>query len=157
MLFAQDKIDFNKPLLLINGDLFWQKSNNLSDIEDICASFDENKHDILLGLTKSADYAGYDGKNGGDFALQKDENNEFTGKLSKNGQMTHAFVGIQVINPKILQKIDEKCFSMSLFYKNAVKTDGILEKVEGILLKGTYFHVGTPESVKNTEKLINKN
>lgn len=145
--FASDKIDFNSPLLTINGDLFWQDNNN-EDINKLIANFEQGQNDILLGLKKSEEYFGYEGKNGGDFCLEAEQ------KLSKKIQNTHAFVGISIINPQILNEVDEKCFSMSHFYQKSLKNDGFLEKVGGVELDGRYFHIGTPEALENSEKLL---
>ncbi|NBV06237.1 MAG: hypothetical protein EBS06_03255 [Proteobacteria bacterium] len=156
LLFAKDKIDFNQPLLTFNGDVLWQENSAISDIELICNSWNAKDHDILLGLKKTAEYLGYDGNlTGGDFI--------FDGKkLSKDSKQknTHVFVGLQIINPKILLKAQQSgvfsqnknCLSMSYFYKEAVGENKFLNRVEGVELKGKYFHIGTVEAVKMTEE-----
>lgn len=153
LLFASDKIDFDQPILTINGDVLWQENGAISDIELICKSWNSQNHDILLGLKKTAEYLGYDGNvnGGGDFYFKD-------GELSKKpGQkMTHVFVGIQIINPKILLEAQKngvgKCFSMSHFYRSAVDENGVLQRVCGVELDGKYFHIGTPDAVKMTEE-----
>ena len=153
LLFARNKIDFNKPLLLINGDTLWQENNLASDIKKLCEAYDANACDIMLGLKKTADFLGYEGnKNGGgDFNL--DKKNGVLQKIS-NHAMSHVFVGLQIINPKILNRINKKCFSMSLFYKEALRSDDNLEGVKGIELEGKYFHVGTMAAIAETEKFF---
>lgn len=151
LLFAHDKIDFDKPLLTLNGDVLWQETSVISDIELLCKSWNPEDHDILLGLKKTEEYLGYDGINGGDFIFDG-------GKLFRlpDLQMSHVFIGIQIINPKILRDAEKsgigKCFSMSHFYKSAVGEGGILHRVSGAELKGKYFHIGTPDAVKMTEE-----
>lgn len=153
LLFARDKIDFDKPLLTINGDVLWQETSVISDIELLCKSWNAKDHDILLGLKKTEEYLGYDGINGGDFLFDG-------GKLFKipEQQMSHVFVGLQIINPKILLNAEKdgigKCFSMSHFYRSAVGEGGLLHRIGGVELKGKYFHIGTPEAVKMTEENI---
>lgn len=156
LLFARDKIDFDKPLLTINGDVLWQENSVISDIELLCKSWNPKEHDILLGLKKTEEYLGYDGNihGGGDFFFEG-------GKLFKipDEKMSHVFVGIQIINPKILERAEKdgvgKCFSMSHFYKSAIGEGGLLHRVSGVELKGKYFHIGTPEAVKMVNNLIN--
>jgi len=153
LLFAQDKINFDEPLLTINGDILWQEKSAISDIELLCKTWDPKEHDILLGLTKTDEYLGYDGNNhgGGDFEME-------AGKLFRfpDLPMKYVFVGLQIINPKILLKAKEtgvgECFSMSHFYKSAVGEGGLLHRVSGVELKGKYFHIGTPEAVRMTEE-----
>ena len=151
LLFAKDKIDFNKPLLLINGDTLWQENNLSSDIKKLYDAYSANSCDIMLGLKKTADFLGYEGNNngGGDFNL--DKKNGALQKIS-NQAMSHVFVGLQIINPKILNRVNEKCFSMSLFYQEALRSDNKLEGVKGVELEGNYFHVGTVAAIAETEK-----
>ena len=81
-----------------------------------------------------------------------------SGKLFRmpDTKMTHVFVGLQIINPKILDRAKKdgigKCFSMSHFYKSAVGEGGLLHRIGGVELKGKYFHIGTVDAVKMTEE-----
>jgi len=149
LVFARDKIDFNKPLLTVNGDVIWQE--NSSDIELICDAWNADECDILLGLKRLEDYIGYEGNiaGGGDFEMVND-------KLYRlpDMPMQHAFVGLQIINPKILERAPGKCFSMSHFYRSAVGESGLVHRIKGIELKGKYFHIGTVPAIKVTEDLI---
>lgn len=153
LLFARDKIDFDKPILTINGDVLWQEKSVISDIEMLCKNWNPQEHDILLGLKKTDEYLGYDGNinGGGDFFFEG-------GKLFKifDGGMTHVFVGLQIINPKILLRAEKdgigENFSMSYFYKSAIGEGGMLHRIGGVELRGKYFHIGTPDAVKMTEE-----
>ncbi len=156
--FAQDKIDLNQPLLLINGDTLWQENNHENDIEFLCKNWQDNSCDILLGLKKSIDYHGREKKkNGtyGDFDLKDRKLYRF-----KDQEMSHDFVGMQIINPKIVIKagneLANKCFSMGIFYSN-LDDNFKLKNVEGVELPGNFFHIGTVDAISETEKkLINK-
>jgi len=153
LVFASDLIDLDQPLLTINGDVLWQEKSAIPDIEFICKSWDEKDHDILLGLKKTEEYLGYDGNihGGGDFYL--DGNKIY--RISDQ-PMTHVYVGLQIIHPKILKNALKdgvgKNFSMSYFYKSAVGEGGLLNRISGIELKGKYFHIGTVDAVKITEE-----
>lgn len=174
LLFAKDKINFNEPLLTINGDILWQEKSEISDLEllqqtwtqqqvrgdsvenyiQVChpvlvtGSKENQDIKILLGLKKKEEFLGYEGE--GDFNFD-----ETTGALTKssNSPMSHVFVGLQIIDPKILLNApSEKCFSMSHFYKAAVTKSGLLKGVKGIELSGKYFHIGTVDAIKETEE-----
>lgn len=149
LVFASDKIDLNQPLLMINGDVLWQDVGGVSDIETICDVWQKSDCDILLGLKKTEEYLGYEGNKhgGGDFDLNGEKLLRFPEK-----KMTHAFVGVQIIDPKILQKAPAKCFSMSHFYKEAVGANGLMQRVSGVELGGKYFHIGTVDAIKMTEE-----
>ena len=158
ILFAKDKIDFEKPLLTINGDVFWQDLNNISDIELISETWNkfqkDGKCDILLGVKKTDEFFGYDKNSNGDFNLKSDGNLE---KIS-NTKMSHAFTGLQIINPKILLEDFVKefgdCFSLSKIYYALINNS---QRIKAVELKGRYFHIGNVEAISQTEKLINQN
>jgi MurNAc alpha-1-phosphate uridylyltransferase len=149
LVFAQNKINFDEPLLTINGDILWQDEGIISDIELISKAWNPEECDILLGLKKLDEYLGYEGNihGGGDFIL----NNETLFRFP-DIPMTHVFVGLQIINPNILKNAPEKCFSMSHFYKTAVGESGLMHRVKGLELKGKYFHIGTVAAIKMTEE-----
>lgn len=148
LVFASDKIDLNEPLLTVNGDVLWNDENGASDIEVMKRAWNPEECDILLGLKQTTDYVGYEGNihGGGDFVLA-------AGSLFRFSEipMSHVFVGLQIIHPKILKNAPEKCFSMSYFYKAAVGEGGLVHRIKGIELKGKYFHIGTPAAVQVAE------
>ncbi len=159
LLFAQDKIDLDSPLLTINGDILWREEGLISDIElmakqweTLQQSKEENeKCDILLGLKRKEEYLGYEGNQhgGGDFDL-------FNGNLFRvpDVEMNYVFVGLQIINPRILAKAPSKCFSMFYFYKSAVGEGGFVHRIKGVELKGRYFHIGRIPAIKETEEKL---
>lgn len=157
LIFASKEINYDEPILLINGDVLWQDKLEKSDLELLTKYWKSNNCDILLGLKKKEEYLGYDGNShgGGDFNFDQK-----TGNLTRflTSEMSHVFIGIQIINPKILQKPFVKnlgkCFSMSEFYKAATNENGNVENIKGIELQGKYFHIGTPDAVKMTESSL---
>lgn len=148
LVFAKDKINLDEPLLMLNGDVLWHDAT-ISDIETICNEWNPEECDILLGLVKTKDYIGYEGNvhGGGDFNLVGNKLLRFPDE-----SMSHVFVGLQIINPKILQNPPAKCFSMSHFYKAALGEGGLIHRIKGIELKGKYFHIGTIAAIKVTEE-----
>ncbi len=149
LVFASDLIDTTKPLLTVNGDVLWQEKN--SDLELLCNAWDSKECEILLGLKKVEDYVGYEGNinGGGDFDLVGKQLYRFP-----DSAMGHAFVGLQIVNPKILKRAPEKCFSMSYFYKSAVGEGGLVHRIKAVELAGKYFHIGTVEAIKSTENQL---
>jgi MurNAc alpha-1-phosphate uridylyltransferase len=150
LVYALDKIDIEKPLLTLNGDVLWHDKNNFSDLKFLIDNFDINSHDFLLGLKKSEDYWGYDGNPQcfGDFDLIDKKLYRKSVKNNQKTSMSHVYVGLQIINPKVLLGNHEKCFSVSKFYKSAINSANCLERIEGVELKGEYFHIGTPQNLE---------
>jgi len=148
LLYAMknNKFDQQQPILLINGDILWQDLAEISDLEKICESYNTKDCDILLGLKKTGEIIGYEGE--GDFNFDAK-----TGELFKkqNQKQSHVFVGIQVVNPLILNQVSEQCFSMSYFYKKAVRDGGKVNRINGLELRGRYFHIGDVPTIALVE------
>lgn len=149
LVFAKNNIDLNKPLLTVNGDILWLDDYVASDIDLMFKNWDASEEDILLGLKKTEDYFGYDGNvhGGGDFNLAGDRLFRFPDEA-----MSHVYVGLQIINPKILALAPGKCFSMAHYYKAAVAEGGLVHRIKGVELRGKYFHIGNIAAIQNTEK-----
>ncbi len=148
LVYAINKIDLESPLLTINGDVLWEEKGLESDIEKLMKNWNSEEHDILLGLKKVNDLIGYEGSiNGsGDFEIIGSKLYRFPDR-----SMSYVYVGLQIINPKILQNPPSKSFSMSYFYKSAVGEGGLVHRISGIELDSKYFHIGTPTAIHLAE------
>jgi len=155
LIYALDKIDLTQPLITLNGDVLWHDAENFSDLDYIYENFLKTDCDFLLGLKKSGDFIGYDGK--GDFKLI---GNSLQRNFNIHGEnLSHVYVGMQVINPLILKNFVQEnptktSFSVAEFYKNAVADKYILNRVSGLELKGQYFHIGTPQNLELVNKIF---
>ena len=153
LVFAQDLIDLSQPLLLANGDVLWQEDKS-SDIELLAKNFDSATHDMLLGLKKVEDYQGVEPRKNGKYG---DFNLVDNGNLYRYSEsdMSHCFVGLQIINPKIIAQAPSECFSLSHYFLSSVGERGLLHRIQGLELKGKYYHIGTVDALKQTQELIN--
>lgn len=148
LVFATDsgKIDLDKPLLLINGDILWQEDGAVSEIANIFDFYQSGGCDIALGMKKTDQVFGYHGN--GDFDIMAD------GFLQKDPQEdrvhSHVFIGLQVINPKILQQAPSKFFSMSHFYNNH---SNLAIDIKGLELQSQFFHIGDVQSLAGVQDL----
>ena len=148
LVYAKQHLNFNQPLLTINADTIWQDPQNLLDIEYLYQKWQQNQCLIMLGLKKVTDFYGYDGNifGGGDFEMINHHLYRFL------QSMQYVFVGLQIIDPKILLNAPSKCFSMSHFYKSATGENGLLHNIKGTELLGKYYHVGTVENLAIAQK-----
>lgn len=153
LVFAKNLIDLNQPLLLANGDVLWQE-NLVSDIELLAKNFNDANHDMLLGLKKVQDYHGVEPRKNGKFG---DFNLDESGGLYRYSEsdMSHCFVGLQIINPKIIAQAPSECFSLSHYFFSSVGERGLLHRIQGVELKGDYYHIGSVNALKQTEQLLN--
>ena len=148
LVYAKQHLNFNEPLLTINADTIWQDPQNLPDIEYLYQKWQQNQCLIMLGLKKVTDFYGYNGNSfgGGDFEMINHHLYRFL------QSMQYVFVGLQIIDPKILLNAPSKCFSMSHFYKSAIGENGLLHNIKGTELLGKYYHVGTIENLAMAQK-----
>lgn len=144
LLYAlqNNRFDENQPIILLNGDIIWFDDNKNSDIEKLKEYYFKLDCDIILGLTKTKNYFGYNGQ--GDFNLIK-EHNEIE-KSEHNNEFS--FVGLQIINPKILKYAPQQYFSMSYFYQNYKKLNIKLKAIE---LNSQFFHIGDVKAKEDFE------
>ena len=149
LVFAANngEFDLEQPILLINGDILWQEEGDVNEIEKIFDFYQQNDCDIALGLKKTDQVFGYHGN--GDFNLQPDYS------LLKDPQEesvhSHVFIGLQVINPKILSRAPSEFFSMSYFYNNF---SNLSINIKGVELRSQFFHIGDENSLQNTNKIF---
>jgi N-acetyl-alpha-D-muramate 1-phosphate uridylyltransferase len=137
-------IDTTQPILIINGDLFWQDENN-SLLKTMVENFDENKMDILLALKPNNQFFGYEGN--GDFNLNE------KGEVKKSENPSHTYIGIQIIHPRILKNApEEKSFSLNYFFQKALTEN----RIRGIEVKEKPFHIGTVATLEMANKQLSQ-
>lgn len=141
LLNALHLFDKNKPILIVNGDIFWVDENN-SLLEKMIKNFDAEKMDILMALKPKEQFVGYEGK--GDFDL------DAKGNLTKNNSEyhSHTYIGVQIIHPRILENApQEECFSLSYFFKD-------ISRIKGLEMEEEIFHVGTVKDLKDLNQRL---
>ncbi len=136
--------NLKSPKVLINGDVLWKKTVN-SPIKNILRNWNEEKMDLLLCLIKKRYFYGYKGK--GDFNLEEPQKK--ISRLNLEQQKDFVFSGLQIVKPKLLQKKNEKKFSMrEIFFSN------IKKKIYGINDKNEWYHISEPDDLKNVNDNI---
>lgn len=143
LINALPLFDLTKPILIINGDLFWLDKNN-SLLKKLISSFNETKMDILLALKPKEQFFGYVGN--GDFNL-----NKTTGELVKASNPSHTYIGAQILHPRIFKNIpSEKCFPIfNYLFKNFLEEDGNLRGIKGVEVVEKVFHIGTVRTLED--------
>jgi MurNAc alpha-1-phosphate uridylyltransferase len=157
LIYAKNKIDLSRPLLITNGDIIWSEAKNFCEISYIWQNWQEIKGKnpnckILLGLKNKNDIFGYDASlpNSGDFDMQSNNLYYFLNKPTN-----FVYTGMAIIDPSILdQNIDKKCFSFSYFIKQNIDQNGLLINTKGIELKSKFFHIGDCESYYKVQNII---
>lgn len=129
------------PFFVLNSDNLWV-NGPVGALEQMARRWNPAEMDALLLLVPLARASGYDGR--GDFRMAGD------GKLERRrGARLAPFVfsGVQLLKASLFDDVPAGPFSMNLIYDRLLAAG----RLYGIGHQGQWFHVGTPESVKETE------
>jgi len=131
------------PFYILNSDMIW-KDKDQGALSRLATEWRDDM-DVLLLLIKRSEAHGHEGA--GDFHMDKD------GRLTFRGEDTHSdyfYGGMHIVRPTCFEGIEENKFSLrKVFRQTAAKG-----RLFGLLHKGSWYHVGTPVSVHETEKLL---
>ncbi len=126
------------PLLLLNGDIFWENEiyNSLDEIRKL---WDPKKMDILLCLKKKDDFFGYRGS--GNFEIRG--LTKGASQLYKKNDSSFVYTGLQIIKQEVVKSKNKKIYSLSeQIYKTLGK-----KKLYGYVDKNPWFHIGTKKDL----------
>ena len=132
----------NQPFFLVNGDNYWiDRDENIFDL--LRSKWQKSGMNALLLLYPKEQAIGYEGK--GDFDLYQDGRVVFP----KTESLPFVYMGVQIISPEFLQQ--EKLEKANIFniYVRFNYSD-----IYATIYSGYWFHIGTPESITETELFI---
>jgi MurNAc alpha-1-phosphate uridylyltransferase len=135
-----------EPFFSANADAFWCDAPGESALAALEAAFDHAHHDALLMLAPRAACVGYHGA--GNFRVDP------TGALrwDTDGDV---FTGLQVLHPRWFAGRAAEPFSLRALYDGATdRSTGVLRRVAGLRLRGTFMHVGTPEELREVDAAL---
>lgn len=134
------------PFFVLNGDVLWGDGPQ-STLSRLWAAFDPERFDIVLLLHPAAKAHGYDGA--GDFSLSP------AGLPLRRGEAhvaPYVYAGVLLIHPRVFTDVPGGAFSMNLLFDRALAKG----RLGAVAHDGTWFHVGTPQAVHQTERLLLK-
>ncbi|TQV76191.1 nucleotidyltransferase family protein [Denitrobaculum tricleocarpae] len=129
------------PFFVTNGDVCWL-DGYASALERLAEQWNEGEMDGLLLLHPTVYAFGYDGV--GDFHM------DAAGRISRRkerGVAPFIYAGIQILHPRFFDDAPDGPFSLNLLYDRAIEN----ERLFGIRHDGEWFHIGTPEQLRETE------
>lgn len=129
---------------VLNGDMIW-RDRGADALQRLAMAFDPDAMDGILLLVPRQAAHGYDGP--GDFHLAPD------GRLTRRGDAAHApyvFTGIQILKSGPLAAIPGEVFSLNRVYDHLLAEGRLF----GLIHDGDWFHVGTPEALRETDALL---
>lgn len=129
------------PFFVANSDNLWLDGATPA-LTRLAQAWRDADMDVLLLLQRSVGARGYEGM--GDFLMDQ------LGRLRRRKSYEVApfvFSGVQIIHPRALKDAPSGAFSLNLIYDRAESRG----RLYGIAHDGLWFHVGTPESIAETE------
>ena len=127
-----------------NADPLWIDKTT-SVWEQLANNWNPNNTDILIALIPKSQAFG--AIHAGDYFI---ENNLPRRKKKEENEAPYFFTGIQILHPRIFKDVKEDIFSLVKLYDNA-QANG---KLKAIIYDGDWYHVGTPEALKETEEKL---
>ena len=131
------------PFLVVNSDNFWL--DGPADTLKLLASHWRDGMDALLLLVPQARAGNHSGQ--GDFHM------DAAGRLSrrKAGRVApFVYTGIQMVSKRLLRDAPEGAFSTNILWDRAIEEG----RCFGAVHQGLWFDVGTPASIKATERAL---
>lgn len=121
----------NEPFLIINPDTLWNE-NYFEDLKLMEKKFQqENSKCVMLVVDKEKSF---DRSLKGDFNLINDI-------ITRNGKKNYKYIytGMQIIDPKAFEKIEDKVFSINNVWNKLIKE----QKLFGVESKNKFYHIST--------------
>jgi MurNAc alpha-1-phosphate uridylyltransferase len=134
-----------EPFFIINSDTVWVE-NVGSALGRMIARWNADEMDALLLLAAMVTALGFEGR--GDF------NMDGVGHLSRVAERRlspFAYPGVQIVHPRLFDDAPAGGFSTNRMWDIAIEKG----RLYGIRLDGVWFHVGTPDAVREAEHFLN--
>ena len=132
------------PFFVLNSDSFWLEQGQPA-LDRLSAAWDDSRMDCLLLLCPIAQTVGYDGS--GDFITAE------SGRLQRRSTSSRealAYIGGYLVHPRLFADAPTGKFSMNLLWDRAIA----VRRLHGLVHRGRWLHVGTPESIALAEAAL---
>lgn len=141
-----NKLGSDNGFFVLNADPLWQEVSTslLSQLEK---AWNPDTMDILLAVVPIE--RAYGDVPDGNYFI---EQGRLRRKTAQEKNVPYLFMGIQILHPRIFNQPLPQCFSLRDLYDQA-QTKG---RLSHIIFDGSWFHVGTPEAIKETEQHFSK-
>ena len=127
-----------------NADPLWV-DRTTSVFHQLEKKWDPKKMDILIALVPK-DHA-FGAIHSGDYFMESGLPRR---KSKEENKAPYLFTGIQILHPRIFEGVEKGIFSLVKLYDKA-QNEG---RLNAIIYDGDWYHVGTPEALKQTEDIL---
>eukprot|EP01037_Dinobryon_pediforme_P011180 gene11180-11261_t len=141
---ALPHFDQNKPILIVNGDIWW-KDGPIPMLSRLCEAWDRKSMDILLLIVPKDIAIGYFAK--GDYFLKPDQRLEHRGD---HDSAPYVYPGVMIINPLMIKNNLPKNFSVKLLFDQAESK----KRLFGHIHDNLWGDIGSLIGLENVRKEI---
>ena len=134
------------PFMVHNSDSVWTEGPR-SNLRLLMEAWAPRRMDGLLLLARRDLSIGYDGR--GDYHM------DASGRLRRRSgseETPYVFAGVSILKPQLFEGVTERAFSLVRTFDRA----GAQNALHGVVLEGTWMHVGTPEALTEAESHLNE-
>ncbi|SMH55305.1 nucleotidyltransferase family protein [Azospirillum agricola] len=133
------------PIYTVNADILWL-DGPIPALRRLARHWDPETMDALLLLMATTRAVGYEGR--GDYHMDP------LGRLTRRAELELApfvFAGVQIVKPELFaQDTPDGAFSTNLIWDRAQEAGRLF----GLAHDGLWFHIGTPDGLKEAEDLL---
>ncbi len=129
-----------------NSDSVWVEGPR-SDLAMLIDAWEPERMAALLLLARRDSSIGFEGR--GDF------HRDAFGRLQRRtmGQEApYVYTGVCILKPELFGGIAERAFSLNVIFDRAIEAHTMF----GVVLEGTWMHIGTPEALLEAESHLNE-
>jgi len=143
-----NKIGFfgDEPFYVLNADIVWTDGETPA-LKALADMWDSSRMDLLLLLHPSADIPSYAGA--GDYYLAEGSDRPVFAKNSAQ-RTNYIFAGPRIVHPRLFDGERPRVFSFLELFHKAEKTGRLF----ALRHTGGWHHVGTPEALAETNRLL---
>lgn len=129
---------------VVNSDIMWL-DGKVPALIRLARAWDPERMDALLLMQRTATAVGYEGI--GDYVLDP---LGLPRRRKEREVAPFLFAGVQILHRRLFEGAPEGRFSLNVLYDKAEKA----KRLHAIVHDGEWYHVGTPEALGITERLL---
>ena len=134
------------PFMVHNSDSVWTEGAR-SNLRALMDAWTPHRMDCLLLLAHRDSSIGFDGR--GDYYM------DASGRLARrtgSEEAPYVFAGVSILKPGLFEGVTERAFSLVKTFDRAMARNALY----GVVLEGTWMHVGTPDALLEAESHLNE-
>lgn len=146
MVNALPLVPIDRPLLILNGDAIWPKSQPLLTM--LREAWNPEIMDVILALIPKSSAYFYEGS--GDYVIQKDKRLCFIERCKPHDALSAGvFSGARILHPSLLGAYAPQPFPIRMLFDAAEHH----KRLYGVSCPVSWYHIGTPQAYEAIQRI----